>query len=373
MTKRQFCVELADRTGIDLKTAMSVFEAHEDLVMEIIATEDSINFSWAKIFGYFREPRKMNSYLINQNQTLKINGGWALAKSGMPGIEWTDEAKAYTPINPTEFFCEWDEVKFTTKAREYRQDRNLPEIPEYDGLPEKMIQSLMKKADEKRYGKRTKRQIQEETRDRLIRARNSAARYHIIRLEWIDEQVRKGVPRAEAEKVKLAQILEEKRKEWQTAIEYWENNNKTATKKIKGKLNPYEIYKENSMADYYQRLMKDGDFEDEEMLTLMKMDVASMPNDIEEFEEEESEANAIYDDDGYRIDKDGDRIEYWQSLDVIYRHKNSDRKKARRKKLNKQIEEDKAIQAMKKAEESENQESEETQKIQENNEDLGES
>ncbi len=349
MTKRQFCVELADRTGVDLKTAMAMFEAHEDLVMEIIATEDHICFSWAKIFGYFKEPRKMNSYMINQNQTLKINGGWALAKSGMPGIEWTDEAKAYTPVNPTEFFCEWDEVKFTTKAREYRKDRNLPEIPEYDGLPENMIESLMKKADEKRYGKKTKKQIQEEARDRLIRARNSVARYHIIRLEWIEEQVRHGIPREEAEKVKLAKILEDRRKEWQDAIENWENDNRKSVKNIKSKLklNPYEIYKENSMADYYQRLMNNSDLDDEEVLALMKMDVASMGEaDDSEFEEEESEANALYDDDGYRIDKDGDRIEYWQSLDVVYRRKNSDRKKARRKKLNKQIEEDKAMQSM---------------------------
>ena len=330
MTKRQFCAELADRVGIDLKTAMALFEEHENLVMEVIATEDSINFSWGKIFGYFREPRKVHGYYA-EKEGVKARGGWSLAKSGLPGIEWSFDAKTFTPVDPVELYCEWEEAKYTTKAREFRKDRGLPEIAEYDGLPEDMILTLCAKADEKRYGKKTKKQIKQETKLRLDRIRTSNTRKHLMKLEWIDQQVAdKKMTREEAEKVPLSVIIEEKREQWQNLIRRYEENplsfeDNEGIQKI-GKMNPYEIYKENSMADYYREIMEANNLSDEELIQLMKRDIDELYENVKQDEAKKSKKQVKqtkvedlekeydqYDEEGYRVDKDGNRIQYWQT------------------------------------------------------------
>ena len=345
MTKRQFCVEIADRAGVDLDTAMALYEAHEDLVMEIIATEDEIKFTWGRIFGFFKEPQKIHG-MFAELPSVKARDGWSLAKSGMPGIEWSKEAKQYTPIDPTELYCEWNEAKFTSRARSYRKDRNLPEIPEYDGLPEKMIVSLMEKADEKRYGKKTSRLIKEEAKSRIERVKTSAARNHIIRLEWINDRVKEGMKLEDAQKVPMQLILEEKRKQWQDAIQRYED-----AKKLKnfnseskgdivelGRLNPYEIYKEDSMASYYLKLIEDNaELEDEDLLEIMKKDAKDFTDyDLpdEESNDFEEDPDIMYDDEGYRIDKNGKRMEYWESLEYQYR-KGSYFKRSRERKMEK--------------------------------------
>lgn len=126
--------------------------------------------------------------MYSKRESVIARGGWSLAKSGCPGIEWSWAAKEYTPIDPTELYCEWDEAKFTTKARQYRLDRGLPEIPEYNGMTEDRIQRLCQKADEKRYGKKTKKQMKEESKLRLERAQTSATRKYLMRQEWIDQK-----------------------------------------------------------------------------------------------------------------------------------------------------------------------------------------
>lgn len=330
MTKRQFCAELADRTGLDLKTAKAFFEVHEDLVMEVIATEDEINFSWGKIFGFFREPRKVYGMYANKEGVI-ARGGWSLAKSGLPGIEWSYDAKSYTTVDPTELYCDWEEAKFTSKARQYRQDRGLPEIPEYDGLPEKMIVSLCKKADEKRYGKKTKKQIKEETQIRLKRIKTSNTRKYLMKVEWVEQKVREGVmTKEEAQKTPMSVILEEKREQWQDLIRRYEENplsfeNNKDLKKI-GKLNPYEIYKENSMAEYYRELMEVNELSDEQLIQIMKEDIDDLYDEAKEEEAKESEKTVEkididkleeeydkYDEEGYRVNDKGERIEYWKT------------------------------------------------------------
>ncbi len=329
MTKRQFCARLADDTGLDLKTITKVFEAHEDLVMEVIATEDSINFSWGKIFGYFREPRKVHG-IYKDKPGVIARGGWSNAKSGCPGIEWSKEAKAYTPIDPTELYCDWDEAKFTTKAREYRKDRNMPEIAEYDGLPEDMILKLCAKADEKRYGKKTKKEIKQETKLRLDRIRTSSTRKFLMKQEWIDEKVgKKELTRAEAEKVPMSVILEEKRVEWMDLVRRYEENPlsfENDSSKNVGRLNPYEIFKENSMADYYREIMEANDMEDEDLIKLMKQDIEELYENAKTEEAKKAgkvvktididkieEIHDKFDEEGYRVDENGERIQYWQT------------------------------------------------------------
>lgn len=329
MTKRQFCARLADEIGIELKKAIELFEAHENLVMEVIATEDSINFSWGKIFGYFKEPVKVHG-IFAEKEGVKARGGWSLAKSGLPGIEWSYEAKQYTPVDPTELYCDWDEAKFTTKAREYRQDRRMPEIAEYDGLPEDMVLKLCAKADEKRYGKKTKKEIKQETKLRLDRIRTSSTRKYLMKQEWIDEQVSsKRMTREEAQKVPMSVILEEKREQWMDLVRRYEEN-PLSFEEGEGatvvKLNPYEIFKENSMADYYREIMDANNMEDADLIKLIKQDIEELYDNAKAEEAKKAGKEVKYkdlnkleetydkfDDEGYRVDENGERIQYWQT------------------------------------------------------------
>ena len=96
-------------------------------------------------------------------KNLQERDGWTVAKSGTPDIEWSPEALYYTVTDPTIFY-EWPETRYTTKARVYRKDRGLPEIPEYEGLSEEEITFLCEKADAQTYGAKSKYEIMVENR-----------------------------------------------------------------------------------------------------------------------------------------------------------------------------------------------------------------
>lgn len=135
-------------------------------------------------------------------------------------------------------------------------------------------------------------------------------------------------------------ILEERRKEWQKAVKAYEKAVETGLiseeeKKIKGQLNPYEIYKEDSLADYYYKLMEENlDFEDKELAELLDKDMEEIIDGLDVMESEEfedDEADVMYDNEGFRIDKNGNRLEYWQSLDIAYKKQTKWKRDRRRK------------------------------------------
>lgn len=162
VSRNQFQMELADMMGCDFDTAKLACESFEDLIMQHIALEDVMSFSFGKIWGYTKEPKKVTGfYSVLKN--LQERDGWTVAKSGTPDIEWSPEALYYTVTDPTIFY-EWPETRYTTKARAYRKDRGLPEIPEYEGLSEEEITFLCEKADAQTYGVKSKYEIMVENR-----------------------------------------------------------------------------------------------------------------------------------------------------------------------------------------------------------------
>lgn len=138
-------------------------------------------------------------------------------------------------------------------------------------------------------------------------------------------KVKEGLyTREEAEKVPLQVILEERREQWQDLIRQYEESplsfeGENGSLNL-GKLNPYEIYKENSMAEYYKKLMEDNGLDDDELLKIMKQDiedlVESETSDIEiknKTLDDIKNMEERYDEEGYRIDENGERIKYWET------------------------------------------------------------
>lgn len=118
--------------------------------MEVIATEDSIEFSFAKIWGYTKRPWKITGRYRGFS-ALEKNNFWSDAKIGQPKCEFTKEAKDYLAMHPQDYF-NMPEHRYTTLARQFRQDNNIPEIPEYQDLPEEKIIELCEKADRIEFG-----------------------------------------------------------------------------------------------------------------------------------------------------------------------------------------------------------------------------
>lgn len=206
-----------ERVGIERELAEDVFDAFNDIIMEIIATEDYVQLTWARVEGYCKEPVKIHGY-YSETDTAKANRGWSWAKCGFPKITFTNQAKDCTVVSPEEYFNDWIENRYTTKASEFRKDAGLPEIEEYAILTESQIKKVQKLADEKRYGKKTKKQQLEDARWRQANARSALIRAHIRKMDYIEQKVAEGVPREVAEKVPLAVIMKEDRKEWRNSM-----------------------------------------------------------------------------------------------------------------------------------------------------------
>lgn len=213
MTRRQFCTQLMDRVGIERDLAEKVFDAFNDTILEIIATEDFITLPWARVEGYCREPRKIYGY-YSQSDTARANHGWSWAKCGYPKVTLTKLAKDCTNVSPEEYFNEWVENKYTSKAREFRKDAGLPELEEFGYLTEKQIERVNKVADAKRYGKKTKKEQLEEAKYRQANARQSLVKAHLKKMAYIEKKVEEGMSREEAEKIPYSQIVKEEQREW---------------------------------------------------------------------------------------------------------------------------------------------------------------
>lgn len=77
----------------------------------------------------------------------KYKKNWTWAKKGYPKMEFTTDAKMCIRMTAEDFFSE-PPLKYCSTARKFRQSAGLPEIPEFDGLPEEKIQKYCQEIDE---------------------------------------------------------------------------------------------------------------------------------------------------------------------------------------------------------------------------------
>lgn len=125
MTKPEFVKELCERSEISKDKAMLVISSFEDLINEIIATNDKIRFSFGIIQGVTHLPKEIKGK-VGYSSRVKANGGWSSCKLGFPNIIWSKEAKFSTKINPWEWF-EYVENRYSDEAKEFRLHNNIPE------------------------------------------------------------------------------------------------------------------------------------------------------------------------------------------------------------------------------------------------------
>lgn len=194
-----------------------VIEAMEDEVMEIIALEDEITFSFGKIEGYTKPPWRITG-AYKKLKMFQDNGHWSYAKVGFPKCTFSKQARDYLIMDPNKYF-EMPEHRYTTNARQFRIDNELEEIPEYQGLPEEKIQELCLKADKVEKGIRTPTQekIFKHDLKKKERIRRTGRSDRI--LNDIMRQLESGIPmeqvviRDDAELLKEYEEIEEKRQE----------------------------------------------------------------------------------------------------------------------------------------------------------------
>ena len=163
MTRIQFCKEIAARSGVPRATVEAVIAEEENLVYEIMATCDFIKYIWGTISGEEKHPRRVGGK-YREIQAVRENGGWSNWKIGYPTVKWTRAAKVCDIRKPKEYFEQFDK-RYTTKARLFRKEAELPEIPEFEGLSEEKIMEICKKADEVELNSLTKGERTNRERD----------------------------------------------------------------------------------------------------------------------------------------------------------------------------------------------------------------
>lgn len=207
MQKREFIKKIAEDSELDYKTTKKVIENFEELMLDIIAMNDSIDLRFAIIGGYEKEPRKITGYYSVLRKVEKRHG-WTVCKSGSPFCNFTKEANYYTPIDPEEFFARVDQ-KYKTKARQFRKDYNLPEIPEYEGLSEEEIEELCVKADILNMDKYQKRRYYKNKKNKL----KGQVDTKIIQ-EDLKKQLDSGIPKDQLKIRSKEEIIKDLEKEW---------------------------------------------------------------------------------------------------------------------------------------------------------------
>ena len=236
--RKQFVQEVADLTGLDIDTAKRAVEVVEDLIMQHIALEDTMEFSFGKIFGYTKFPIKIGGF-YSVLKKLQERNGWTVAKSGSPNIEWSAEAKYYTATHPTTFF-EWPEIRYTTRAREYRKSMGLPELEEFQGLSEEKIQEFCEKADAQIFGPKTKGQLMEEKKRKDTERRIRMGDYAYFRAVDRELQLEKGVKEEDLVEHTREEVIKMQQEKWKSS-----QHAETGEKKKRRNYEIPEKYKKN--------------------------------------------------------------------------------------------------------------------------------
>lgn len=189
MTRQQIAKEIKERCpelGLNNNQIYQILKAEEDIIFEVIASCDSFKYSWGKVYGIEKAPEKITG-MFAEFDSVKNIGGWSNWKIGLPAIEWTKQALDYE-LHPASVYFSLPANKYTTNARKFRQENKLPEIPEYEGLPEEKIKQLCKKAD--LIHKKPQSQLSKKKRLHKARAEREKKEWIVLRRKsWIENDI----------------------------------------------------------------------------------------------------------------------------------------------------------------------------------------
>lgn len=150
MTQMEMAKEVARRTKVHFGDVCDVIECYETLLMKVIATEDYYQIGDVGVLqGVTKWPRPTNVPVFGwrQKKAQEYKKDWTWAKKGYPRMEFTTDAKMCIKQTAEEFFSE-PPLKYCSAARAFRKSVGLPEIPEFDGLPEERVQKYCQEIDE---------------------------------------------------------------------------------------------------------------------------------------------------------------------------------------------------------------------------------
>lgn len=199
---------------VDAKVVRRIMMAYEDLLMYIVATNDNYQLGQlGKLEGVTKHPWRITRYW-SQFTAVEEKHGYSDAKMGTPKITWTKDATNVLHIPASEFYA-MPEHRYTTKARKYRQDAGLPEIPEFMGLSEEKILEIMEKAD-----KEDENPL-ENKKNRAVRRRCAATdqaklefRQQQLIEEDYQEQLALGIPEDHCVRHTFEEVMKKKEELW---------------------------------------------------------------------------------------------------------------------------------------------------------------
>lgn len=207
MTRTELVAKIAQEVDMPKPDVRKVIKAFEDSIMELIALEENVEFTFGKIEGYTKPPRKISG-IYRTFDCFQKNGHWSPAKIGFPKMTFSKEALDCLQMDPHEFF-EDPEFRYTTKARNFRKDNNLDEIPEYAGLSEEKILELCDRADYIRVEKEGKDKAKyNKNMKSLQRAMEKQRRGY--EQEYLQKQREAGVPENQLVFKSYDELIEEK-------------------------------------------------------------------------------------------------------------------------------------------------------------------
>lgn len=225
--KQTLYKNIAQETGVDKKDVVKVVKALEEQIMDVIASEDELSFLFGTIRGITKPPWRITGYYRVLSKPTKRNG-WTVAKGGWPEIEWSKQAKYYTPIDAKEYF-ERPENKYTSKARLFRQENDIPEISEYADLPEEKVVELCKKADRLQKGEMGEFEEKSYYRHERLKEKTKQIKREKIIEEDMQRQRDEGVPEDQVVRRTFEEVMADREEKWrekQNPERYIVNDNK---------------------------------------------------------------------------------------------------------------------------------------------------
>lgn len=126
MRKSEFIKEIAERCDLTKDKSAEVFQAFDDLINEVIATNDFVTFEFGTIEGKVSPPKELKGHIINEEKA-KANGYWSNCRFGFPKITWSGDTRWCTIVRPKEWF-EYVENRYSEEAKKFRERNSLPEI-----------------------------------------------------------------------------------------------------------------------------------------------------------------------------------------------------------------------------------------------------
>lgn len=234
MTIANYYKKISERTGVSLDIVKKVIAEEQELLFEIVATNDNINLKIGKIYGTDKTPRRISGSF--RDGVVRANHGWSKWRTGVPKIKFSGKMLD-CEVKPTQEYFELPEHKFTSLARIFRKEFNLPEIPEFEGKTEEEIKAITDIADKEELAGLSKTQIKRQEINKRNALTRKKAEYKywtslgyiprgILYDEMYDGEVRDAVDNYIRATFNLAKTLPEKLDEVLYAQELAEYLNK---------------------------------------------------------------------------------------------------------------------------------------------------